>query len=72
MRMAQERVLWVSEANWRLVDHRTSLRHRHPVDQRELHTEMRRFQASLQEDSVWMVSTTVTDIESLISAGQTR
>ena len=39
-RTVWEKAVWISEANWRLEDHRTSLRGRHTAGQRELRVAM--------------------------------
>ena len=49
--MTWERAAWISEATWRLVDQRTALRQKHPVDQQDLWTTTRRFQALIKEES---------------------
>ena len=66
------RMMCISEATWRLSDHRTTLRRNHPVEQQGLHTVSRHFQATLQKESLWRVSMMGGDIESLMNARHTR
>ena len=46
---------WISDATWRLEDHRTALGRKFTANQRELKMERRRFQAALKKDSRYMV-----------------
>ena len=65
---ARERAAFL-EANWRLEDHKSTLRLNHPVYQQGPQTSSRRFQAALQEDRRWRVSTTGVKIEALLAEG---
>ena len=69
---AWERETLISEATWRLVDHRTTLRRKQPVYQIDLYTSTRCFQALLQEHKRWRVITTGEEIELILVEGHMR
>ena len=66
MQATRDKATWISEATWRLVDNKKKTRRRHMMGQLELRAATRVFQASLQEDRIWRVSTVGEGIEALV------